>query len=84
METLPEFIACLSPSQRLSYIDQFSQAWASHDEAWRRRQQKALQIGRMASLFPPETFNHHYLNLFLTSIDDPVAEVRNSAAKSFS
>jgi hypothetical protein len=37
----------------------------------------------MATLFAPEVFKNHYLNLFLTSIDDPVAEVRIGASKSF-
>lgn len=40
-------------------------------------------MGSMAALFPPEVFKQHYLNLFLSSLDDPVAEVRYSACKSF-
>ena len=38
MASLPEFIECLSPEQRLCYIDQFAQAWASNEELWRNRQ----------------------------------------------
>lgn len=34
-------------------------------------------------LLPAETFQHYYLNLYLNLADDPVAEVRNNAAKSF-
>jgi len=37
----------------------------------------------MAALFPPEIFKQHYLNLFLSSLEDPVAEVRYSACQSF-
>ena len=42
LASLPEFIGCLNVNQRLSYIDHFSQAWAKHEEAWRKRQQRAL------------------------------------------
>ena len=54
--SLPDFMACLSLEQRESYFDKLAQAWASNEESWRKREQKAQQIGRIAGLMTAEAF----------------------------
>jgi hypothetical protein len=69
---LPDFLETLQASQRSNYVEHFAYHWHQADEEiWRKRKQKAQQIGDFARLVTSsEAMHKHFAPIFFELCND--------------